>query len=72
MEHRILYQLGNGHVMKITMICLEMVEVDLEIKKRFVENLIKIKPKNLMELGYFFTILKSVREQLESTVKYES
>jgi hypothetical protein len=58
--------------MKITMICLEIKEVDLEIKKRFVENLIKIKPKNLMELGYFYTILKSVREQLKSTVKYES
>ncbi len=54
------------------MICLEIKEVDLEIKKRFVENLIKIKPKNLMELGYFYTILKSVREQLKSTVKYES
>jgi hypothetical protein len=59
-------------MMKITMICLELKEVDLEIKKRFVENLIKIKPKNLMELVYFYTILKSVREQLESTVKYES
>lgn len=44
----------------------------MEIKKRFIENLIKVKPKNVMELVYFYTILKATREQLENTVRYES
>ena len=51
---------------------LEMIELDLEVKKRVLDNLLRIKPKNVMELAYFYSILKTAVTRLDEAVVYEA
>lgn len=67
-----LYHVSNLSALKISLMAMEMVEVDLEIKKRVLENLVVVKPKGVVELAYFYSVLKVVGKRLEETVGYEA
>ena len=43
-----LNQIGNLHALKISLIAIENVEIDLEIKRRVMDNLLLIKPNGVV------------------------